>query len=98
MFFFQRIHKLLLIWFATTIASYSAGIILTIVCFLFLYDKVAISIGLISIALYKWYGLWIVKILMREITSVSGGEVYGDGIEVGDDSDMIDSAIPLDKF
>lgn len=67
-------------------------------CFLFLYDKVAISIGLISIALYKWYGLWIVKILMREITSVSGGEVYGDGIEVGDDSDMIDSAIPLDKF
>lgn len=29
---------------------------------------------------------------------MSGGEVYGDGIEVGDDSDMIDSAIPLDKF
>jgi hypothetical protein len=29
---------------------------------------------------------------MREITSVSGGEVYGDGIE--DEPD----AIPLDKF
>jgi hypothetical protein len=68
------------------------GFILTIISVIFLYDKVAISVGLIFIFLYKWYSLWIVKILMREITSVSGGEVYGDGIE--DEPD----AIPLDKF
>lgn len=63
----------------------------------FLYDKIAMSIGIISVFLYKWYSLWIVKLLMREITAIAEGEVYGDGIEI-EDTDPGDISIPLDKF
>lgn len=37
---------------------------------------------------------------MREITSVSGSEVYGDDLEIEDahENDGLNPAIPLDKF
>jgi hypothetical protein len=76
-----------------------AGFILTITTTVFLHDKVAMSISLISYFLYKWYSVWIVKILMKEIKSrVSEGEVYEDGIEIGDTDTEQETAIPLDKF
>lgn len=71
---------------------------MTIVSICFLHDVVALSVGLITIFLYKWYSLWIVKILMREITSVSEAEGYNGGIELPESEDVLDSAMSLQKF